>query len=227
MPLYQYTILYTCSNCYWWCVRESWDILEYGGEYDYVITGIAKKWNLSDRNIPISILKDYLIKNKKKSNFGVIDSFVFEKLIAECLKYEYRPCEVHHVGARGGKGDEGIDIYLIKDDIEWLIQVKRRIKECSEPVDTIRLLNGVLLRKGKQHGMVITSANSFTRNAKAETAIQTPGAYCVELIDRGDILKMLSKAHEGKEPWQRALDDPDVYYRELPLSEEFASLFVK
>lgn len=109
-------------------------------------------------------------------------------MIAECLRYEFQPCEVHHVGARGGKGDQGVDIYLIKDEIEWLIQVKRRLTDNPESVDTIRLLNGVLLREGKYNGMVVTSAASFTRNAKSETSIKTPGTYCVKLINRGDIL---------------------------------------
>ena len=227
IPVHDFSFLYKCEKCCWWSIREGWTLCEYDRELDYLITGIAKKWNLSDKNMPISILRDYFELKKSSFEFKVLDANVFEKLIAECLRYEYHPCEVHHVGARGGKGDNGIDLYLIKDDNEWLIQVKRRLTDQPEPIETIRLLNGVLLRDGKHYGMVVSSANTFTKNAKDETMIRTSGAYSVKLIDRGNILSMLSKIPRQQEPWSIALDNDKVYEDELTLSSEFGSMFLK
>lgn len=227
IPVHNFSFLFLCEQCDWWCVREGWTLCEYDLELDYLITGVAKKWNLSDKNIPISILHEYFQSKKSSFEFKMLDANVFENLIAECLRYEYMPCEVHHVGARGGKGDSGIDLYLIKDDTGWLIQVKRRLTNQPEPIETIRLLNGVLLRDGKHHGMVVTSANNFTKNAESEATISTPGAYVIKLVDRGDILSMLSRIPRKEEPWRIALKDAQVYKDGLTLSSEFGSMFLK
>lgn len=227
-PHIDFTHLYTCTECKWWSVRESGSDAEVDCEWDCIVTGVAKQWDLSSKDVPTSILKDYFEKNDRTIDFKVLDAYVFEKLIAECLRYEYAPCEVHHVGARGGRGDSGIDIYLIKDDTEWLIQVKRRLTDNPESVDTIRLLNGVLLRDGKYNGMVVTSAASFTRTSEAEISIKTPGPYCIKLINRGDILNMLAKMPQGQAvPWQNVLDDKVYWSNQQAMSEEFGSLFLK
>lgn len=221
------TMLYQCTHCQWWAIRESGADYEIpGGDWDFLVAGSIKQWDLSSREVPLAILKRYFAQSKDKFAFKVLDSLVFEKLIAECLRYEYQPCEVHHVGARGGSGDGGVDIYLIKDEVEWLIQVKRRIVDSPEPVATIRSLNGVLLREGKQKGMVITSAPSFTRNSHRETEIQTPGAYCVNLKDRGDILTMLAQLpREIDAPWHEALMKNSLHDNAKLLSEDYKRLF--
>lgn len=228
IPLIDFTYLFTCPECKWWAIRESGADREVRGEWDYLAVGTVKKWELSSKDIPISVLRRYF-EQHNRIDFKLLDASAFEKLIAECLRYEYHPCEVNHVGARGGKGDQGIDIYLIKDETEWLIQVKRRLTDNPEPVDTIRLLNGVLLREGKYKGMVVTSAASFTRTAKSETLIKTPGAYCVKLINRGDILSMIAKIpHEQNEPWQKVLNDKQWWSRSpQTISEEFRGLFLQ
>jgi hypothetical protein len=228
IPLIDFTYLFICPECKWWAVRESGADREVRGEWDYLAVGTVKKWELSSKDIPISVLRRYF-EQHDRIDFKLLDASAFEKLIAECLRYEFQPCEVHHVGARGGKGDQGIDIYLIKDEIEWLIQVKRRLTDNPEPVDTIRLLNGVLLREGKYNGMVVTSAASFTRNAQSETSIKTPGAYCVKLINRGDVLSMIAKIpHEQNEPWRKVLNDEHWWSRSpQKISEEFKELFLQ
>jgi hypothetical protein len=94
-------------------------------------------------------------------------------------------------GVQGGSvctGDGGIDIFMIKDDVTWLVQVKRRTNSKPESVETVRLLNGALLREGRFSGMVVTSAESFTKNAVSEAVIKTPGPYAVQLINRGGVM---------------------------------------
>jgi len=227
IPVHDYTYLHNCPHCGWWGLRESWQDAEYHGESDYLTSGILAEWDISSKSIPISILTNYLQTKDPKSDYRQIDSQVFEKLIAECLKYEYAPCEVYHVGSRRGEGDGGVDILMIKDDTEWLIQVKRRVNNKLESVDAVRMLNGVLLREGKRFGMFITSAANFTKDAKSETDIKTPGAYGVRLINRGDIHGMIARLPRSLEPpWERSASNPKMYSGPLfSMSEEFTALF--
>ena len=77
------------------------------------------------------------------------------------------PCEVRHVGVAGGNGDGGIDLYLIREEEEWLVQVKRRLTDNPEPIESIRLLNGVLLREGKHKRTVGNQRSAvFTQRLK-------------------------------------------------------------
>lgn len=156
------------------------------------------------------------------SNWISVDAWAFERLVADCLRHEFGPCVVHHVGASGGSGDGGVDVYMVKDDEVWLIQVKRRLNSKPEPIQTIRLLNGVLLREGNCRGMVVTSAEAFSRNAAQETGIRTPGSYSVRLIDRGGVMDMFSKLHAFDFSQFLAEAYPKVIMS--PLSDDMLSL---
>ncbi len=39
IPFHDFSDLYTCNRCPWWCIRESWDELEVNGSCDYLIVG--------------------------------------------------------------------------------------------------------------------------------------------------------------------------------------------
>ncbi len=212
-PIIDSTEMYLCQICDWWSIRERGFYIYTNNGWEYLATGIQKQWDLSSSEIPLEIVHDYIDSQNPLFDFKILNPYTFEKLIAEVLRVEYHPCEVHYVGAHGGGGDGGIDLYLVKDNIEWLIQVKRRLNSKSEAVETIRLLNGVLLREGKQNGMVVTSAKKFSRNAKNEVQIKTPGTYVVRLIDRGDIHSFLARMPSGRKPgWMRAQSDTTIFH---------------
>src|SRR5437899_176606 len=144
------TTLLRCRSCGWWCLEEFGEDLEdHKMGYGAVAIGVLKKWDVSAKDVPVAAVRAYLRSHQKSSAFKVLHPTTFERLIADCLRVEYAPCEVRHVGVAGGSGDGGIDLYLIKDGEEWLVQVKRRLTDSSEPIETIRLLNGVLLKTGK------------------------------------------------------------------------------
>jgi HJR/Mrr/RecB family endonuclease len=220
------TYLYTCANCGWWAFHEFLDDRERAWpEMDYFLCGAMKIWNDSILDHAIGTLRDYLAKHDRTADFKALNPQTFELLVAECLKHEFKPCEVRHVGVTGGQGDGGIDIYLIKENEEWLIQVKRRLTDSPEPIQTIRELNGVLLREGKQKGIVVTSAPRFTRNAEAETSIKTTGAYVVKLIDRDGLISIAEK-NPVVVPWKYALKhfNKKQFEDRQDLSEELISL---
>jgi len=113
---------------------------------------------------------------------------------------------------------------MIKDDTTWLVQVKRRLNDKPEPVESIRLLNGVLLREGHHRGMVVTSAKSFSKNANVEKSISTPGPYEVHLVDRGGVIDMLKKVPSVD--LERFLDEEYPAINHCPLSDCMAQLFM-
>jgi hypothetical protein len=198
-----------CQICGWWCLEEFGYYYENQNPfqgYGCVAIGMLKEWDVSSTEAPVAALRAYVRSHSKSASFKVLDARAFERLIADCLKIEYAPCEVRHVGVAGGNGDGGIDLYLIRDEEEWLVQVKRRLTDDPEPIETIRLLNGVLLREGKHKGLLVTSAQRFSRNASRETRIMTPGPYQIELITGEDVVRMI--ATQNPTPWEKVFSRP-------------------
>jgi hypothetical protein len=216
--------LLRCEACGWWGIEEKGadtDNKDYYYGFHFLVSAVSRWFDIDDKDVPVSALRDYF-RRQNALDFKVLHPWAFERLVAECLKYEFGPCEVHHVGVSGGGGDGGVDIYLIKDATEWLIQVKRRLNEKPEPIETIRLLNGVLLREGKCRGMVVTSSKSFSRNALSETEVKTAGPYAIKLIDRGGVLEMFSKVPSFD--LDRFLTEEYPKVKMSPVSEDFLLL---
>jgi restriction endonuclease len=215
-----------CDNCGWWMVRTHGEDYDRDGGWDDVSIGCLKTFSVESATIPTQILLEWL-KQGKNLDFHVLDANVFERLVADVLRVEYAPCEVKHVGARGGGGDGGIDIYVIRGNEQWLVQVKRRIKATTEPISTIRSLSGVLLREGEHQGIVVTSAPQFSRNAGQETYIKTAGPYSVRLINRGALLEIVeTKVPPLTDPWLPALENGAAWRATRPLSQDYLQLLL-
>ena len=127
----------------------------------------------------------------------------------DCLRSEYAPCEVYHVGKTGDGG--GIDLKLVLSDKEtFLIQVKRRSDLSKrEGVNVVRELNGVLFREGVSKGMVISTARGYTKAAERELNVKTDTSetYLVRLLDYYDIVKMLNLPMVNPyRPWRDYID---------------------
>lgn len=182
--------------------------------------GLLRTYEIDDIDAPIGSLRAFLARNPE--HVCHTNATVFEKLMADCLRAEFAPCEVIHVGQ---SHDKGIDIKLVNSDKEaFLIQVKRRKNLAhKESVTVVRELNGVLLREGVTKGMVITTASAFTRSAKEEVHIKTvlKDQYQVELRAFNDVRRMLHLPMQSEEittaePWKphlRMLPANDGEYR--------------
>jgi hypothetical protein len=115
------THLHHCAVCGWWSVREhGGDLQVPSAKYDFdrLISSILEEWDVSSKSAPVDLLMTFL--NHRKMHFREVHPFAFEKIIADCLKVEFGPCEVRHVGSSGGKGDEGIDAFVVKDGVVGL-----------------------------------------------------------------------------------------------------------
>lgn len=182
-----------CDSCGFWFSDEQWSIDYENGPDDALVRlslGSLKRYELDEKTIAIPALRQYLSRHPE--HVAHTDPTAFEKLMADCLRDEFAPCEVTHLGQTA---DGGVDIKLVTSDREvWLVQVKRRANiTANESVKVVRELNGVLFREGLAKGIIITSAQGFTRSARQERVIKTPiqGQYEIQLRSFGDVCKML------------------------------------
>jgi hypothetical protein len=186
---------YACPRCNWWGILLGDRRRDEGHAVDvsYHVSGVLKRFSVSD---PDSCLDD-LVSWIKRHNQAVteIDPFKFEHLVRDCLRNRYPECEVRLVG---GRKDRGVDIYLARSNTNpVLIQVKRRSNiDKNESVNTVRALNGVLLREGIPSGAVITTAKSFSNEALKEAQIKySEGSpferYSMDLIAYDEVIEMI------------------------------------
>ncbi|MDO9067910.1 MAG: restriction endonuclease [Deltaproteobacteria bacterium] len=195
-------VIYLCK-CGWWSVTK--EPLERRAGFREVDAweSQARSFNINSIEAPISELRSYLKSNPR--SISEINPIVFEKLMRDCLKDVYAPCEVIHIGQTG---DRGIDLKIILSESEtYLVQVKRRTNiNKNEGVEVVRTLNGVLFRDGEAKGMVVSTAKGFTKAAKDEAIIQTKTdiPYDMKLVSFPEIVKMLKlEPIEPYKPWMK------------------------
>lgn len=198
-------ITYRCGNCGWWKAQQTSGTGMFGNYFIPSIHGIAQTYTASDINVPIMELRKFL--SKQPNYLSEINPTVFERLMADCFRLNYAPCEVIHLG---GTADGGVDLKLVLGNgTRYLIQVKRRANLSStEGVKVVRELNGVLFREGCAKGMVVTTASKYSPAAHKETNIKTPTdeSYEMKLLTFDDVVTMLNiKPTALYEPWESHL----------------------
>lgn len=131
-----------------------------------------------------------------------------ETLVADIFKANYQQCEVVHVG---GPGDLGIDVLLVDDNKEKrLIQVKRREKpNKAEGFSTLQSILGTMALHGERHGIIVTTADYFSFQAKREVKNAAKQGYLVELVDKGILNRMVGKLLPHS-PWQAVFSHSDA-----------------
>jgi hypothetical protein len=197
-------LLGLCDACGWWALLF---VRQPGSAMDHLSCGLCQTYDVAALDVPLDALRDYLRRNPH--DMAHVNPEAFERLVGECLKSEYAPCDVIHIG---GSGDGGVDLKLVEgNDRVFLIQVKRRSDLASrEGVQVVRELNGVLFKEGRAKGMVVTTASGFTRAALKERDVKTPTLepYEVRLLAFDDIVRMLHlPSPEPYEPWMRIVTD--------------------
>lgn len=156
--------IYTCKECGWWKSLEqflnysNWDWPDYkiDAKHNHK-NSIPKRFNLKDKDLPITSLVEELKKDKK------IMYSIHDKKMEELVKYvfeSYYKCNVKLVGK---SGDNGIDLIMIDSDEPILIQVKRRTKENHvESISSIREFIGALILQQQRKGIFVSTAKSYS-----------------------------------------------------------------
>jgi restriction system protein len=201
------TDIFRCQHCGWWAVHQ--DIMgRYISEtenYTSLVFASGVHWSkirefeISSVDIPIQHLRDYLRQHPDK--LYDISPRAFELLLTDCLR-DFFDCEAIHVG---GPGDKGIDIILVVSDNPILVQVKRREKPDSvESVRVVREVLGTLLLESQYHGMIISTAKRFSREAvrAATLPVITSKGFKVTLYDYQTVLNIISAGRKTTyAPW--------------------------
>ena len=167
-PYFDSETLYECVHCGWWVYDyryETTDEKEQRLGIQLEAAADVKHYKISDESAPIVELRKYLMNHPKR--IAQINPCKFELLMQDVMKDHFSECEVIHVG---GTGDMGVDLKLVRNDLETiLVQIKRREDLSSnEGVKVVRELNGVLFREGLAQGMVVTTRKGFTKGAIKE-----------------------------------------------------------
>lgn len=106
----------------------------------------------------------------------------FEELIGQLfVKMGY------HVVVTRSTGDEGVDLYLHKDELVELVQCKRYKGNVS--VQTVREFFGVLVDKNANKGYIITTGH-FTL-----PALQFADGKAIQLIDGPELAQLLTSVN--------------------------------
>ncbi len=220
-----FTKLFTCKQCGWWVLRECGEYFETNSGWDYLLSGVIKSWPSGSKDIQIDVIRRHFIKRNHKIDLTILDATAYEKQIQECLCAEFGPCEVHHVGVRRQGANNVFDLFMIKDQDEWLIQIKRSLINKPESVQLIRNLHGALFWENKAKAILVSSAQSHTGKTRSSPQIMTSGPYVAELLDRGDIVKMIEKTSlSNNEPWQMGMKDIEVWKNEDAISLDLKTL---
>ena len=193
--------LWYCKYCRFWQARVYSDPL--GGcmpPPDHL--AYVSKLREFDTSLPDGCSEELASYIRRHPNFWhSMDPTHFERLVADVFQANYRNAEVIHVGR---PKDGGVDVLFVDAEREeWLIQAKRRESpKYSEKVDTIRNALGTMVVNGKQNGIVVSTAQKFSRYAIQETVAAKEGPYRmrVELVDKSILNRMLDPILPDR-PW--------------------------
>jgi restriction system protein len=190
------SFLYDCLNCGWWYYQNEAMKLGSNGQYalnnEMSFSGILRKFEISDIEIPLTTLKNEIFKNN--SYLYQINPTKFEILVADIFK-EFFNCVVKHVGK---SNDGGVDLILVRSETDFIVQIKRRENPHStESVSVIRELVGAMVLSGKKNAIFVSTADKYSKQA-IESSIKVKAigvANSFSLIDFKKFVEILNLTH--------------------------------
>jgi len=201
--------LFKCK-CGWWGIGEYGTTKNinflHSDSRNKIIAGILKSYEIDSNKIPVNTLNEVLAKDN--SNLFKIHPTKLEEIVQHVFSSYYN-CEVIHCGK---SHDGGIDLMLINSEKPTLIQVKRRTKpDHIESVSTVRDLLGAMFINDTQKGMIVSTANRFSRpsNKIANFLIERGKVEVFELVDFKKFCEMLTlvNTYKMKESWEKLIED--------------------
>ncbi|MDP1613336.1 MAG: restriction endonuclease [Sulfuritalea sp.] len=162
---------------------------------------IRKKFNIGDNDIPLQELAFYLAHHP--NSMVHTDSSAFEKLVCSLMNEHFGPTEFVHVGKPKDGGKDLIGI--LSNKITTFVEIKRREKTyVAESVRTVRGLLGVMAREGVKQGVVVSTAENFSKEAHVFSVPkeESISSYEIDLVSFKDIAHWLgSSTSSERPPW--------------------------
>lgn len=211
VDMWQLIDVWECDTCGWWEYSNNFSEEKDYGElrvstknWDGYKYGIVKKFNIKDKEIPISTLINEL--SKKKDILYDIDPYKLED-IAQVVFSSYYNCEVKHVGK---SGDGGKDLIIIESDSPILVQVKRRSDpEHVELVKGVREFVGTMYIEDAKKGIYLSTAKDFSKGAKetADNLLNNRKLDKFDLINYKEFCNMLGVIKKDSyKPWMKLVE---------------------
>lgn len=179
-----------CPSCGWWVLFGDRDDID-GENYatdSLLFEGILKRFELTDKEVPMNELRKYLRRNI--TGIRHINPTAFERLICDVYR-DFYDCEARHVG---GPGDNGVDVFAVINDEPHLIQAKRRGRLGHiESAALVRELVGTVILNDARKGHLVTSAAGFSKQAISLSQSKALKRFQIEiqLKSRDDIYNMI------------------------------------
>ncbi|HXA15738.1 MAG TPA: restriction endonuclease [Thermoanaerobaculia bacterium] len=189
------------TNYYEWRNDSGFEWDDYGARH-----AILRRYEPADSELPVATLRRALIK--KPDLIHQIGKRKTEELVGSIFA-DYYDCDVRMVGK---SSDGGFDLVLVLSDRHCLVQVKNRERNSkrwrAEPVSTVREFLGAFLLADGQNGILVTTADHFSKQAKeaAAKAITRDDVRQYDLIDGGELLRTLNlTSTRVNEHWRQNL----------------------
>ena len=194
-----------CPSCAYWRLHHQKAVYLGRGGHLFGYEGWESKLQSFKEVLPKGLspaFAQYL--RRHPSTLRRLNPTRMEKLVADIFKANYGYADVMHVG---GPGDGGVDVLFVEsEDKKWLVQVKRRSStDKTEGVTTVRNLLGVMASEGELRGIVVSSANRFTRPAIDFRRKSARQGFVIDLVDKGKLLRMLEPSLPDR-PWRSHTD---------------------
>jgi restriction system protein len=151
-----------CKICGWWNLLASYlDPFEAGEPVFYknaYTQGCLLNLDVRDLDLPLEDVRSYLLLKEEK--LGFVAPRTVERLVADVFSNLGYKVEL-----TARSGDEGIDVYLLRDPGESPVAVQVKRYKRNIDVSQIRSFLGALPPKGITQGIFVTTSD-FTRGAK-------------------------------------------------------------
>ncbi len=131
-----------------------------------------------------------------------------EKLVADVFRANYHHAEAIHVGK---PFDQGVDVIFIESNgTRWLVQVKRREQPARpEGFATLQSILGAMALDGSRHGIVVSTADSFSYYAHRARRHAEQQGFVVQFIDKGVLNRMVTPLLP-QTPWREIFSRPEL-----------------
>lgn len=170
-----------CRSCGWW-----WSGCLPSHTYSNGALFIALLHQIGECPTPLRVALEEVRHNAERL-FSMAPT-AFEHFVRDILRSFY-DCKVVHCGK---SHDGGVDLVLLDSADGYIpVQVKRRSDpKRAEAVNVIREFRGALLLVGRQRGILVTTADHFSREALA-AAVPQPWHSASQQIDLVDCRRLL------------------------------------
>jgi restriction system protein len=209
-----------CQICGWWEYQSRW---AEGGSIRHELKdlrwvtlryAIVRRYDTSPHEKPVAELIREVAQGPEL--LYSIQPRQLEQIAQYVFSAHYQ-CNALHVGK---SHDGGVDLLLVDSDNPILVQVKRRSSpRSSEAVSTVREFIGTMYLNSASRGIVLSTANSFSRESKraAASIMDSRKFTTFELVDYNRFVEMLNAvAAEGGQdykPWKEQLRIPGLRER--------------